>query len=209
MTKLKILLVDDHIVVREGARRLLESRRETEILEATTAQDALRVFRSEKPDLVIMDLNLEGMGGLELLRRLILENTKAKVIVFSMHSEAIYAARAVKTGAKGYVSKSASVDELLAAVKKVSEGGHYIEAEIASKLATGKFTGEDPLHLLTARELEILRQLGDGKSPAAIAETLGVSYKTIANTCSLIKSKLGLERTADLIRVSIEQLHGR
>lgn len=207
MRKLKILLVDDHSVVRAGVRRLLEGIEGAEILEAETGHETLGLFRSEKPDLVLLDLNMEGVGGLELLRRLILEDKKARVIVFTMHSEPIYAARALKLGAKGYVTKSASADELVAAVKQVSEGRHYIEVDLASKLAIGQFDGEDPLHQLTTREVEILRLLGDGKSLTAIAETLGVSYKTVANTCSLIKNKLGLQRTADLIRVSLEHLH--
>jgi two-component system, NarL family, invasion response regulator UvrY len=207
MSKLKILLVDDHSVVRAGVRRLLEGIEGTEILEAETGHKTIALFRSEKPDLVLLDLNMEGVGGLELLRRLLLEDKKARVIVFTMHSEPIYAARALKLGAKGYVTKSASADELVSAVKRVAEGRHYIEADLASKLAIGQFDGEDPLHQLTTREVEILRLLGDGKSLTAIAETLGVSYKTVANTCSLIKNKLGLQRTADLIRISLEHLH--
>ncbi len=207
MSKLKILLVDDHQVVRAGVRRLLEGVHGSEIFEAETGHQTLSIFRSEKPDLVVLDLNMEGVGGLELLRRLLLEDKKAKVIVFTMHSEPIYAARALKLGAKGYVTKSASADELVNAVKQVTSGGHYIEAELASKLAIGQFDGEDPLHQLSTREVEILRLLGDGKSLTAIADTLGVSYKTVANTCSLIKNKLGLQRTADLIRVSLEHLH--
>ena len=207
MSKLKILLVDDHSVVRAGVRRLLECIPRTEILEAQTGHETLALFRSEEPDLVLLDLNMEGVGGLELLRRLLLEDKKARVVVFTMHSEPIYAARALKLGAKGYVTKSASADELVAAVRQVADGGHYIEVELASKLAIGQFDGEDPLHQLSTREVEILRLLGDGKSLTAIAETLGVSYKTVANTCSLIKNKLGLQRTADLIRVSLEHLH--
>lgn len=192
MSKLKILLVDDHSVVRAGVRRLLQGIEGTEILEAETGHKTMALFRSEKPDMVLLDLNMEGVGGLELLRRLLLEDKKARVIVFTMHSEPIYAARALKLGAKGYVTKSASADELVSAVKRVAEGRHYIEADLASKLAIGQFDGEDPLHQLTTREVEILRLLGDGKSLTAIAETLGVSYKTVANTCSLIKNKLGL-----------------
>lgn len=207
MHKLKVLLVDDHSVVRAGVRRLLEGIEGAEILEAETGHETLGLFRSEKPDLVLLDLNMEGVGGLELLRRLLLEDKKARVIVFTMHSEPIYAARALKLGARGYVTKSASADELVAAVNQVAEGRHYIEADLASKLAIGQFDGEDPLHQLSTREVEILRLLGDGKSLTAIAETLGVSYKTVANTCSLIKNKLGLQRTADLIRVSLEHLH--
>lgn len=207
MADLKILLVDDHLVVRAGVRRLLETMPGTEIVESATGPETLAAFRNLQPDVVLLDLNLQGVGGLDLLRRMLLEDRKAKVVIFSMHAEPIYAARALKIGAKGYVSKSASADELLTAVKKVADGGHYIEADLAARLAIGQFSGEDPLHQLTTREIEILRLLGEGKSLSAIADTLGVSYKTIANTCSIIKNKLGVQRTADLIRLSIEQLH--
>jgi DNA-binding NarL/FixJ family response regulator len=201
---MKILLVDDHTVVREGVRRLLSAMEGVELCEAATGQEALALFRKERPDLVLLDLNLEGIGGLELLRRLIIEDEKVRVVVFSMHAEPIYAARALRLGARGYVSKSAGADELVAAVKRVAEGGRYVEREIASELAFTQPSAHDPLQQLTTREIEILRLLGEGNSLTEIAEAIGVAYKTVANTCSIIKSKLGVERTADLIRVSME-----
>lgn len=201
---MKILLVDDHIVVREGVQRLLAGLGGVELVEASTGQEALTLFRSERPDLVLLDLNLSGIGGLELLRRLLSINEKARIVVFSMHAEPIYAARALRLGARGYVSKSAGAEELIAAVKRVAEGGRYVESEIASELAFSQLANEDPLQQLTTREIEILRLLGDGNSLTEIAQATGVAYKTVANTCSIIKSKLGVERTADLIRVAIE-----
>ncbi len=200
----RILLVDDHAVVREGVRRLLLDMPGIEIAEAATGQQALDTIRSQPVDLVILDLNLTGIGGLELLRRLLREFPNTRAIVFSMHAEPIYAARALRLGAKGYVSKSAAAEELVAAVKRVSEGGHYVERELANQIAVGSGGGGDPLQQLTTREIEILRQLGAGRSMSQIADEMGVSYKTIANTCSIMKSKLGLERTADLIRTSFE-----
>ena len=208
MKSSKILLVDDHVVVREGVRRLLLDLPGITVLEAGNGQDALAIFRREPIDIVLLDLNLAGIGGLELLRRMLKENAKARIIIFSMHSEPLYAARALRLGAKGYVSKSAASEELLIAIRKVSEGGHYIERELASQLAVCSFGGEDPLQQLSTREIEILRLLGEGRSMSQIADALGVSYKTIANTCSIMKSKLGLDRTADLIRTSIELFKG-
>ncbi len=201
---MKIMLVDDHSVVREGVRRLLSSMEGVELCEAGTGQEALALFRKEHPELVLLDLNLTGIGGLELLRRLLLEDEAVRVVVFSMHAEPIYAARALRLGARGYVSKSAGADELVTAVKRVAEGGRYVEREIADELAFAPLSGEDPLQQLTTREIEILRLLGKGNSLTEIAEAIGVAYKTVANTCSIIKSKLGVERTADLIRVSME-----
>lgn len=200
---MKILLVDDHIVVREGVRRLLQGMRGVELSEATTGQEALTLFGKERPDLVLLDLNLTGIGGLELLRRLLAEDEKVRVVVFSMHAEPIYAARALRLGARGYVSKSAGADELVTAVKRVAEGGRYVEREIAGELAFTQVSPEDPLQQLTTREIEILRLLGEGNSLTEIAQAIGVAYKTVANACSIIKSKLGVERTADLIRVSM------
>lgn len=208
MRNQKILLVDDHAVVREGVRRLLLELPGISVLEAGNGQDALTLFRKEAIDIVLLDLNLAGIGGLELLRRMRKENDKARIIVFSMHSEPLYAARALRLGAKGYVSKSAASDELLTAIRRVGEGGHYIERELASQLAVSMYGGEDPLQQLTTREIEILRLLGEGRSISQIAESFGVSYKTVANTCSIMKSKLGLDRTADLIRTSIELFKG-
>lgn len=208
MKSSKILLVDDHVVVREGVRRLLLDLPGITVFEAGNGQDALAIFRREPVDIVLLDLNLAGIGGLELLRRMLKENAKARIIIFSMHSEPLYAARALRLGAKGYVSKSAASEELLIAIRKVSEGGHYIERELASQLAVSMYGGEDPLQQLSTREIEILRLLGEGRSMSQIADALGVSYKTIANTCSIMKSKLGLDRTADLIRTSIELFKG-
>lgn len=201
---MKILLVDDHIVVREGVRRLLSDIAGAQIFEASTGEEALVIFRKEHPEMVLLDLNLTGIGGLELLRRLLAEDEKVRVVVFSMHAEPIYAARALRLGARGYVSKSAGADELVTAVKRVAEGGRYVEREIADELAFTQVSPEDPLQQLTTREIEILRLLGEGNSLTEIAQATGVAYKTVANTCSIIKSKLGVERTADLIRVSME-----
>ncbi|MGZ5890318.1 MAG: response regulator, partial [Hyphomicrobium sp.] len=148
---MKILLVDDHIVVREGVRRLLSGMQGASIFEAATGQEALALFRKEKPELVLLDLNLSGIGGLELLRRLLAEDEKVRIVVFSMHAEPVYAARALRLGARGYVSKSAGADELVTAVKRVAEGGRYVEREIAGELAFAQLSSEDPLQQLSTR----------------------------------------------------------
>jgi DNA-binding NarL/FixJ family response regulator len=119
-----------------------------------------------------------------------------------MHAEPLYARRAMEAGAQGYVSKNAAPDELITAVRRVAGGGRYVEAEIAQAIALGE--GGDRLNALSARELEIMRLLAAGSSLAEIADALGASYKTIANNCTAIKSKLGVARTADLVRLAIE-----
>lgn len=204
---MKVLIVEDHAVVREGVRRLLGVHFPATVQEAEDVETALKIYAEEKPDIVLLDLNLAGVGGLEMLRRVLVLDQSAKVLIFSMHAEPAFAARAIKAGAKGYVSKSAPVDELVTAVRRVCEGGQYIDREMASALVMGQGSGGDPLQALTARELEILRMLGQGRSLTAIAESLGVAYKTVANNCSHMKVKLGVERTADLIRLAVQNLH--
>jgi len=202
---MKILVVDDHAVVREGIRRLLSTISGAEIHEAATAQDAMTVCRSVSPDVVVLDINLDGSSGLELLRRLKSENVAARIVMFTMHSEPSYAMRALRAGAAGYVSKSAEAGELVTAVKKIASGDRYLDRTMASELVFSSAFTEDPLHKLSNREVEILRLLGEGKSLAEIAATFGIAYKTVANSCSRLKEKLGVERTADLIRLSVER----
>lgn len=199
---MKILVVDDHAVVREGVRRLLSTISGAEIHEAATSQDALSLSRSVNPDIVVLDISLDGSSGLELLRRLKAENSAQRIVMFTMHSEPSYAMRALKAGAAGYVSKSADTGELVTAVKKIASGDRYLDRTVANELVFSAST-DDPLRKLSNREMEILRLLGEGKSLGEIADTFGVAYKTIANTCSRLKDKLGVERTADLIRLSV------
>jgi len=198
-----ILLVDDHALVRAGLKRLLATLDQGEILEASNGQDALALLRSERPALVILDLNLPGLGGLELLRRMIQAGARA-ILVLTMHAEPLYAKRALDAGAAGYMTKNASPDELLTAVRRVTAGGRYVEAELAQALVAPGGGGRQTLDNLTARELEIMRLLAKGASLAEIAQAVGVGYKTVANNCGQIKSKLGVSRTADLVRLAIE-----
>jgi two-component system invasion response regulator UvrY len=200
---MKILLVDDHAVVRSGLRNLLMSVADTRISEAATGRDALLRLRQDHPDLVLLDLNLPGIGGLELLRRMLLEDKTVRILVLSMHAEPLYATRAMELGARGYLSKNASAEELLTAVRRVADGGRYIENEIAQELALQKLSPGHDLQDLTARDLEIMRLLAEGMSLAEIADALGVGYKTVANGCSHIKAKLGVTRTNDLVRMAM------
>ncbi len=201
---MKVLIVDDHSAVREGVGRLIEGIEGALVLQASTSNEALVLIRSENPDVIVLDINLGGSSGLELLARLKSEQKNARVVMFTMYSDAGYAQRALRGGASGYVSKSAPVDELITAIKAVAAGQTYIDQELAQDLAVFKHREGDPMDSLTNREIEILRLLGEGKSFTQIAETFGIAYKTVANSCSRLKEKLGLERTADLIRLSVE-----
>jgi two-component system invasion response regulator UvrY len=200
---MKILVVDDHAVVREGVRRLLLAIEGVTIIEAETAHEGMTLFRREVPDIVVLDINLKNSSGIELLRRFRIENAAVRVVIFSMYSDVAYATSARRAGAIGYVSKSAPAAELNA-VKRAARGEPYVDSETARELASAALSPEESLKDLTPRETEILRLLGEGKSLSGIAETLGIAYKTVANTCSKLKEKLGLERTGDLIRLAVE-----
>ena len=201
---MKLLIVDDHPIVRSGLRRLLSTEPAFDIEEAATGQEALSIVRQFQPDLVILDLNLPGIGGLEVINRLKIENARIRILVLSMHDNPIYVARVMQAGAKGYVSKNAPPDQILAAIKRVAAGQTFIGNEIAQELALWNIrSSSHPLTALSTRDLEDSRLLGDGSSLPEIASVIGVSYKTVANHCTQIKAKLGTARTADLIRIAI------
>ncbi len=202
---MKILIVDDHAVIRAGLKQFCTDTGAT-VLEADNGVSALALQKSERPQLTMLDLNMPGLSGLELLRQLLEVDASARVLVFSMRGEPVYAAKALEIGAKGYVSKSAAPEELRAALTRIAAGLTYVENEIAQQLAV--LPGEQRQQL-SERDLEILRLLGEGRSFTEIAAALGLSYKTVANTATSIKSKLGVARTADLIRLSVEMGIGR
>ena len=205
---MKVLIVDDHAVVRSGLQRLFQGEPDIEPLEATDATEALAVFAAEQPDVVIIDINLPGMGGLDLLRRLVAERPTVRALIFSMHAEPIYATEALRVGALGYVSKIAPSNEIVDAVRSVAAGARYIDRQIAQELALSgivrrpeRATGP----ALSVRETELLRLLAEGRSLSEMAEVIGVSYKTVANSLSLLKSRLGVATTAELISLAIRQ----
>jgi two-component system invasion response regulator UvrY len=200
---MKVLLVDDHAIVRDGLKRLLADLDVGPILEAASGRAALDLARAERPQLVILDLNLPDLGGLELLGRLLREDPAVRVLVLSMHAEPLYASRALQGGAKGYVSKAAAPAEIVAAVRALVRGEGYVEAKVAQAIALSGGT-RAPLDRLTVRDLETLRLLAEGRSLSEIAAALGVAYKTAANGCTQLKEKLGVSRTGELIRMAVE-----
>lgn len=174
------------------------------VKDASGATQAQRIYRMQRPDVVLLDLNLPNASGFELLRRLLTEDRTSQVLVFSMHFEPLYASRALNAGARGYISKSAEAEELVTAIRQVADGGRYIEREIAAQIALMPSAGSDPIHSLSTREADILRMLAEGKTLAGIANACGVTYKTVANTCAGLKAKLGVAHTGDLIRLAVE-----
>jgi DNA-binding NarL/FixJ family response regulator len=205
---MKLLVVDDHPIVRSGLRRLLTGERGYEVREAASGREALAAFREWRPALVVLDLSMPGIGGLEVISRLRLEDPAVRILVLSMHIEAIYATRALQAGAAGFIGKNAPPDRLLDAIKRIAAGQNYIDHEIAQELALAAVHAPGgasslPLQDLSAREFEIMRLLGDGYSLQQIADAIGISYKTAANCCGQLKAKLRVARTADLVRIAV------
>jgi DNA-binding NarL/FixJ family response regulator len=200
---ISVLLVDDHAVVREGYRRLLERSSNIDVAgEADSAGAAYQAFCSTTPDVVVMDISLPDFSGIEAMRRLLLREPTAKILVFSIHDEAVFADRAFKAGARGYVTKASAPDVLVEAVRAVARGEIYLSPDIARSVAVRALGGhDDVLAALSDREFEIARQLAQGRSVREIAELLCLNYKTVANYQSAIRQKLGADTAVKLVRI--------
>jgi DNA-binding NarL/FixJ family response regulator len=205
--EITILVVDDHPIVRAGVRQLIQQIPNSNVVEAETGDDGYKLFQELAPDMVLLDITLPGIGGLEVLRRIRANRENAKVLMFSMHEDPVFASRAMQAGAKGYITKNNAADHLVEAIEKVLDGKIYLSADTAQELAMLNIgAGTSALSDLSRRELEILRLLGDGKSMNEISEVLGISYKTVANNLTQIKNKLDISKTAELMRFAIS--HG-
>ena len=200
-----VLIIDDHPIVLKGCRRMLEDAGVKTVLEARDAASGYRLYRRHHPDVVIVDLTMQGGGlrGLDLIRRMRSHDQRSRILVFSMHSDPIIAARALEAGATGYVLKDS--DELMTAFDQVRTGTPYLSNDLAMQVAlvrTGVRT--NPLADLTRRELQMLSLLSEGKPYGRIADELNVSYKTVVNACSQLKQKLNAKNLPELIRVAVQ-----
>ena len=204
--KTTIVLVDDHAVVRAGVRRLLEQEPLFEMIgEAESGEKAYQILAELKPDVMVMDLSMPGMGGLEAIRRILMRYEKAKILVLSMHEDLSFANQALKLGAKGYLTKNTLADDLVKSIETVSQGDVFLSDEIAKKMAMQSISGnQDPVHELSAREFEIFRLLAEGLDIDAIASTLNISSKTVSNYQTMIKQKLDINTPIELIRYAIK-----
>ncbi len=204
----RVLLVDDHAVVREGYRRLLERTSDIEVVaEAANGEVAYRLFCETAPDVVIMDITLPGISGVEATRRILSREPAARILVFSVHEDIVFASRALQGGARGYITKSSAPELLLEAVRTVAAGRPYLSHDIAHKLATHRLPGQAvPFADLSPREFEVFRLLAEGKSLADIARILSLSQKTIANYQSLVKQKLEADTSAQMVWIALQ--HG-
>jgi len=197
----RIMLVDDHAVVRAGFRRLLEQQSAFQVVaEAADAERAYALFVEHEPDVVVMDLSMPGASGLDTIRRIVGRRPGARILVFSMHEDATLAARALQLGARGYVTKSNAPEVLTAAVADVAAGKLALSPDIAKSLGMLKLSGEQKLlGLLSAREFEIFRLLAGGRPAVDIARLLNLSAKTVANYHTQIRQKLGLASDVELV----------
>jgi two-component system, NarL family, invasion response regulator UvrY len=204
--KVTIVLVDDHAVVRAGVKRLLEQEPLFEVIgEAESGEKGYQLFGVLKPDVMVMDLSMPGMGGLEAIRRIMMRHEKAKILVLSMHEDLSFANQALKLGAKGYLIKNTLGDDLVKAIETISRGEVFLSDEIAKKIAVSSIeVDQDPIHDLSAREFEIFRLLAEGLEVDAIATTLNISSKTVSNYQTMIKQKLNINTPIELIRYAIK-----
>ena len=201
----KVLIVDDHPVVLSGCRSLFAGDPSVKIEEAGDAKTGHRAFVQKKPDVTVIDINLPDVSGFELMRRIHKEDPDARIIMFSMNDDPAFVVRAIEMGAQGYVSKGDDPRVLIKAVRKVAAGDNYISPQLAEAVTfSGAAIKANPASQMTPRELEILRLLGRGDKIVEVADALGISYKTVANTTSLLKQKLGAKNHSDLIRIAVE-----
>jgi DNA-binding NarL/FixJ family response regulator len=207
---LTVVIVDDHPVIRRGVKDILSESAAVDVVgEAASAQEAFQVIRQTKPDLVLLDVTLPDRSGIDLLKDIRASYPAVKVLVLSIHSEHLYAVRALRAGAVGYLTKDSAPEELLKALQRITAGGRYVSENVASELAKWeerKTLELAPHELLSDREFEVLRLLGQGKSISQIATELGVSVKTVSTYRARILEKLDKDGTADLIRYAVE--HG-
>jgi DNA-binding NarL/FixJ family response regulator len=187
-------------------RRLLEQEPLFEVIgEAESGEKAYQIFGELKPDVMVMDLSMPGMGGLEGIRRILMRYEKAKILVLSMHEDLSFANQALKLGAKGYLTKNTLADDLVKSIETVTQGDVFLSDEIAKKMAMQSISGnQDPVHELSAREFEIFRLLAEGLDIDAIASTLNISSKTVSNYQTMIKQKLNINTPIELIRYAIK-----
>jgi len=202
---IKALLVDDHEVVRAGYRRLLESTGKIEVVaEASDGEDAYRLYMQHQPTVVVMDLSMPGIGGLDASRRILARDESARILVFSVHENEIYLNRALDLGILGYISKRSASRVMVDAVRQVAQGELYIGQEMTPFLVKRTVCTDSQLIAnLSPREFEVFRLRAEGKSVNEIAEMLNVSPKTIGHHNTSVKQKLGLANSAELTRLAI------
>jgi DNA-binding NarL/FixJ family response regulator len=202
--RITVLVVDDHSIVHEGCRLLFEQAGFDVVGDANAGSDAYALYLRYRPQVVVIDLTMPGMGGSESIRRIRAQNPQARIVVFTMHDDPMIASRALRAGVVGYVTKTSAPQELVEAVRKAARGEVHLSRDVAQSIALSQFdVRRDPLEALSTREFDIFRMLAEGRSYTDIGQTLSLSHKSVANYATRIKQKLGARSLADLVRIGI------
>jgi len=205
MAKIRVVLTDDHAVVRMGFRLLLGGTHDIEVVgEAESGEEAVKRFVELRPDVLVMDLSMPGMGGLEAVTRVLAKDERARILILSAHEDTIHPKRVLKAGAVGYLSKRSAAEELIQAIRQVASGKMYMEAAIAQQMAVEQISGDkSPVDVLSAREFEVFLALAKGQSVNDIAAVLHLSPRTVGTHLYNIKQKLGASNQAELAIMAV------
>jgi two-component system invasion response regulator UvrY len=202
---IRVMLVDDHAVVRMGFRLLLQGTADIKVAaEADSGEDAVRMYSEARPDVVVMDISMPGIGGLEAIGRILAREPLAKVLVLSAHEDVMHARRVLKAGALGYLTKRSAAEALIQAIRQVHQGKTYLEPSIAQQLAVQQLSGEkSPVDMLSEKEFKVFLALARGQSVAEIAQIMSLSPRTVGTHLYNIKQKLGASNSAELAIMAI------
>ncbi len=205
MTAIRVMLVDDHAVVRMGFKLLLQEDNEIAVVgEADSGEAALKQYAALTPDVVVMDISMPGMGGMEAVSRLLAKDANARVLVLSAHEDSIHPQRLLKAGARGYLSKRSAPEELLQAIRDIAAGKGYLDPALKQVMESGAGTAaQSPVDVLTDREFEVFMALAKGQSVARIAATLFLSPRTVGTHLYNIKQKLNAANAAELTLIAL------
>lgn len=206
---IRIVVADDHAIVREGLKRIMADAHDLQVVdEAADGSEVMRAVREREFEVLVLDLSMPGRSGMELIKLVKSEKPRVRILVLSMHQEAQYATRAIKSGASGYLTKESAPAQLQQAVRKIAAGGAYISAEVAEQLALGAMPGSEvaPHETLSDREFEVFRFLAAGVTVSEIAQRLNLSVKTVSTHKSNLMQKLGLHNQSELVRYALK--HG-
>jgi len=205
MSQINVMLVDDHAVVRMGFKMLLESDADMKVIaEAESGELAIQRYMEHKPDVVVMDITMPGIGGLEAIERILAKDNTAKILVLSAHEDSVHPKRVLNAGAMGYLTKRSAAEELIKAIRTVASGKKYLEASVAQQMAIQQLSGDqNPVDVLSPREFEVFMALAKGKTTNEIAETLFLSPRTVGTHLYNIKQKLNANNSAEIALIAM------
>ena len=205
MSQINVMLVDDHAVVRMGFKMLLETASDIKVIaEAENGEMAIKAYMEHKPSVVVMDITMPGMGGLEAIERILAKDSNAKILVLSAHEDSVHPKRVLNAGAMGYLTKRSAAEEMIKAIRQVASGKKYIEAGVAQQMAIQQLSGtQSPVDVLSEREFEVFMSLAKGKTTNEIAENLFLSPRTVGTHLYNIKQKLNANNSAEIALIAL------